>query len=191
MHKSQIICISGTRKSGKDTLLKFLHAIDFRITRLAFADKLKEDLTPLLLEQFGIDPFDCDDKSKELIRPIMIAYGCAWRETDENHWVKEVVYSAKKIHAVNNSTIVAISDVRFMNELSYFRKEYKENMFHIDISRVGAPKPTDEEEKHFEGIRALADYKLNWGEDNATQILEKTNVVYQWLLSKGLEPRQA
>lgn len=189
MSKPQVICISGTRKAGKDTLLKILTAIDGRISRFSFADRLKQDIYPLLMDQFSIDPFDCNDSEKELIRPIMIAYGCAWRNVDENHWVKIVVNSANMQCSVQENTIIGISDIRFMNELKYFRKEYGSNMFHIDVSRDGAPPPTEEEERHFREVKSLADYHLNWGNDEMPEIINKSKIVYEWLLSKGLKPQ--
>lgn len=186
MTDKHAIIVSGVRRSGKDTLITLLHGLDSRFERFSFADRLKEDLISLLGDQFNIDPFNCSEEQKELVRPILIAYGCAWREVNKNHWVELVIERAQFRQRVMSDMIVAVSDGRFTNEIKAFRDFYGKNLFHIDVSRTDGPPPTEEEERNFRQVQEMADYKLVWGNDSMSARIEKATMVYNWLLENGL-----
>jgi hypothetical protein len=188
--QKHLLLISGPRQVGKDTLLKWLYGIDSRITRFSFADRLKEDLSGLLMEQFNIDPFDCTAEQKELTRDILIAYGCTWRAIDSDHWVDHVIHRIRRQEKVDEFFIPAVSDGRFPNEIVRLRQEYGAGLHHIDITRVGAPPPTSEEEKHYRQVAAMADYHLNWGHNDMPAQIEHAKTVYNWLISHGLPANQ-
>ena len=87
-----LIGISGAARSGKDSFYLLLRKIiseDVIIERSAFADELKCDIRPLLLEKFNIDVNSYSDKEKESVRPLMVSYGTLARSIDENFWIKK------------------------------------------------------------------------------------------------------
>lgn len=155
-----IIGISGNRCVGKDAFFKILLAFDRRFKRYAFADSLKHDLAPLLKTQFDIDIFNVEAKEKEIIRPIMISYGVAWRNIDVDHWVKNV-YNA--IQKEGNGVIPVITDLRYKNELEFLRAKYGYKLIHINIVRKGSISPTEEELNNLKYISDKADVQVEWG----------------------------
>ena len=88
-----VIGLSGLARSGKDSfflLLKSALEGRYECNRTAFADVLKGDLSELVLDKFNIDLYDCSNKDKELVRPLMVSYGTLARAIDEDHWIKKV-----------------------------------------------------------------------------------------------------
>lgn len=154
-----IIAFSGNRCVGKDTayeiLSSYIHCI-----RFAFADALKNDLKDLIKTQFDIDIFNPTKEEKEFIRPLMIAYGCMWREKDAEHWAKIVVQQIQKDFIHSHFAIV---DLRFENELDELEDAFGSDLFHVNIVNTFAPSPTYEEEKHYKKVAQRAHYHINWG----------------------------
>ena len=163
------IALTSTRGCGKDTLYSHFAALDPCFSRYAFADCLKEDLRPLLLEQFGFDILNCTNAQKELVRGILIAYGMAWRALDPLHWVRKVVDQIREDVARDPLVIPCITDVRFENEAQHLREAFPLRLTLINLTREGSPPPTEEEEKHFRQVAAMADLHLNWGNDTEEQ----------------------
>jgi hypothetical protein len=167
-----IIAFSGNRCVGKDTAYKLfaqhvcsVSSIEARhgivnCVRFAFADTLKSDLKDLIKIQFGIDIFNPTKEEKEFIRPMMITYGCMWREKDPEHWVKIVI---KQIQKDLITPYFAIVDLRFENELDELEKAFGKDLIHVNISNKYAPPPTVEEEKHYRKIAQRAHYYIDWG----------------------------
>jgi hypothetical protein len=163
-----IIGISGNRCVGKDTFYKFLFTLDRRFKRYAFADSLKQDLDPLFKNQFNIDIFNIEAKEKEIIRPIMISYGVAWRNIDVNHWVKNVYNNIQK---ECDYTIPVITDLRYKNELEFLREKYGNKLIHINITRKGSISPTEEELNNLKYISNKADVQIEWGFNTDEEML--------------------
>jgi hypothetical protein len=87
-----IISISGSARSGKDTLFQCLSDIlakhNINVERFGLADELKADLDGFLRQRLGISAFTTDPAEKDLIRPLMVAYGKIKRiQTKGQYWV--------------------------------------------------------------------------------------------------------
>jgi len=169
-----VIGLGCVRAAGKDTLFTRLQELEPRCRRFAFADALKRDLDPFLLDRFGIGAFTSDPHNKEIIRGMLIAYGMAQRMRDEDYWVKRTIADineAVSIEAQRSSifaprplVIPIITDVRFPNEAALLRSTFPGFRL-VNVTRHGAPPPTDEEEKHYRTVAALADHQFIWGND--------------------------
>ncbi len=170
-----IIGISGNRCVGKDTFFKILFTFDQRFRRYAFADSLKQDLSPLFKTQFNIDIFNVESKEKEIIRPIMISYGVAWRNIDINHWVKKV-YNTIQTQCEN--IIPVITDLRYKNELEFLREKYGDKLIHINITRKDSICPTDEELNNLKHISDKADIQIEWGSNSYDEMVNIVKSVY-------------
>lgn len=163
----KIIAISGNRCAGKDTLFNALQSTTGgNFKRYAFADALKSDLKELIREQFGIDIFNATGEEKEFVRPILISYGCVWRERDVDHWCKKVCAAID----ADSTMVPVITDLRFKNELDVLRNEYGSSLYHIHLERKNNVEPTEEEQKNIHSIDHLADYKLVWGGNTPEEI---------------------
>jgi len=172
-----IIGISGTRCVGKDTAYELLTKFK-TFTRYAFADALKNDLKDLVQSQFNIDIFSPSKEDKELIRPLMITYGCMWRAKDPDHWVKKVTSQIKPFE------FSVIVDVRFENELDILKKMYGSNFVHVNIANKFAPEPTCEEQKHFKQIAQRADYSIEWGNNTCQERIDIITDLYKFVKNR-------
>lgn len=162
MSNINCILVTGSRRVGKDTFFHLLNKLyPNQFTRKAFADELKQDLNPLSQKMFQKNVDELDNKEKEIFRPIMISYGCAWREIDPLHWVKKVSYKIA-VEKLQVYVCQVILDNRFPNEIAFFRDGYPDNTIVLEIEREGAPEPTDEEKKNIPLIKPFIDYSIKW-----------------------------
>ncbi len=162
MFQSKIYLVGGVARSGKDTVTKAfiqrLSNLDIYAKRYAFADELKKQLDPFLRMHLGISAFTEDQKEKELIRPILLAWGKICRDTDENYWAKIV---AEKIRNEPYPHVVIISDYRYPNEHKYLGGKT------IHLTRVKEngetfPPVGKDEETYDSILLEEANYKLSW-----------------------------
>lgn len=110
-----ILGIGGVAQSGKDSLYKALYFIDHRFIRYAFADKVREDLRPVILRQYGVDITNCSSSDKELCREIMVNYATLMREESKGmYWINAIETAIKS--SIDSNLIPVITDVRFENE---------------------------------------------------------------------------
>ncbi len=172
-HPPLVLSLAGNRAVGKDTLFSALHSVDNRFRSYAFAAPLKRDLVPFLLQHFDIDPQTATGSAKELIRPMLIAYGCAKRAIDPDYWVSRTIMQIQSDwNGRDASFIPVVTDCRFENEARLLRKSFGDGFRLINLTRKGAPPPTEEEEKHYRRVAELADHCINWGDDTPEQRLD-------------------
>lgn len=112
MSNPLVIGFGFTARCGKDFAVKqVLAAYPETAQRVAFADALKSDLDQWLQQHLGISAWTEDPSEKEIIRPILVAYGEARRKQDPLCWVKRAYNRLDPIRE-----IICISDVRYPNE---------------------------------------------------------------------------
>jgi hypothetical protein len=179
-----VIGLHGTRGTGKDTLCEAMRKVDHRIKRFAFADELKKDLKPFLHQYYSVDVFTVTGVDKEWIRPLLIEHGMAMRARDPLHWCRKTTDSiiASLDRAAPRTPLV--TDVRFENEVKHLRYTFtggREAPFSsfvlIDVTRDGSPPPTDEEEKHYRDVAAMADIHFHWGNDSTEEQCVKAHAL--------------
>ncbi len=157
--------LGSSRMTGKDTFFSLLSKHDSRFKRWAFADVLKEYCETLCREAFGKNVFQLEPSEKEMFRPILIEVGRLFRSIDEDYWVKQVHMQINNRTSVDPTVIPIITDGRFSNEYNYFRKIYGESALFINIERIGAPDPTDEEKRNIPELMKLMDKTISWNTD--------------------------
>lgn len=173
MNDNLVLGITGNNRVGKDTLCANLRQIHKRVQRYAFADALKNDLAGFIRTNFKFDIFNCTAEQKELVRPIMIAYGCAKRAVDINYWAKQVVTNIESDQSYDTYSIIpVITDVRFESEAIFLKKSFGKNFKLIAVNRSDAPEPTEEEKKNYPAVAALADFTVNWGGNSVEEQLK-------------------
>lgn len=183
-----VIGLHGTRGSGKDTLFSRLEEIHGQYGRVAFAQALKMDLRPFTLQHFDIDALTCEGADKELIRPMLIAYGMAQRARDPLYWCKRATDQIAVDWAARDADFVpVVTDVRFENEVHHLRRTFPRDSRHagvviVNVTRDGAPPPTEEEEKHYRDVAALADIHFHWGNDSWGEQCEKARKLHDDIL---------
>ncbi|NBW11410.1 MAG: hypothetical protein EBR82_25595 [Caulobacteraceae bacterium] len=183
-----IIGITGVARCGKDTfysiLKKFLEERQMKSERLALADDLKKELNTFTKEKFNIDLFKCDGKDKELIRPLMVAYGkCRRVQTEGKYWTSLVTPKIKEL--IKQDIIPIITDIRY---IEYKDDEYawlkSQNGMLIHLSRKlddGSlvPPANIEEKSNDNKLKAVADLSICW------DTCQDTNFLYE-LMQKNL-----
>jgi hypothetical protein len=176
-----VVGLHSPRGGGKDTLFQRLNTLNSTFERRAFADKLKEDTAPLIRAHMGYDPDYLTAEQKEIVRPLWIGWGMACRAMDPLHWVKAVtdqidIHWRGRLHPF----IPVVTDVRFENEATCLREHYGEAFRLIDLTRTGAPPPTDEEEKHYRAVATMADLRLKWGGNTLEEQFEHA----RWVIDR-------
>lgn len=156
--KPTIIMISGYARSGKDTLANaFLEAAQGHgRAKVSFATPLKKAVQ-LALNYLGlshIDAFTEDPKLKALLRPLYVEVGKAARAIDKDVFVKA---AWREVWGIidKKDDIVVIPDLRYANEIEYFRSmsvTHGSHVFHMHIDRFGNEAANEEER---ESVKAL------------------------------------
>ena len=161
MFQSKIYLVGGVARSGKDTVIKaFLQRfadLGIYAKRYAFADELKKQLDPFLRMHLGISAFTEEQKEKELIRPILLAWGKICRDTDENYWAKIV---AEKIRNEPFPHIACISDFRYPNEAKFLGG----TTIHLTrtVRGIALPPTGEDEIKNNPIIMENANFRFAW-----------------------------
>jgi hypothetical protein len=156
-----LIGISGYARSGKDTfglsLQRILKTYKINAQIDAFANVLKKDIDPFLLDKFNISAFTKNDGEKFLIRPMLVAYGESKRNQNPNYWIEQIEQKSK-----NNLTI--ITDVRYENEAKWIIDSggflIHLNRQREDGSYIEAPNPQEAENNP--KVADLASLKIVW-----------------------------
>jgi hypothetical protein len=183
-----MIGITGVARCGKDTfysiLKKYLEEKNIKSERLALADDLKKELNDFTKEKFKIDLFKCDGQDKELVRPLMVAYGkCRRVQSEGKHWTSQLEPKIKDL--LKNNIIPIITDVRY---IEYKDDEYawlkSHNGILIHLSRKlddGSlvPPANIEEKANDNKLKAVADFTICW------DTCQDTNFLYE-LMQKNL-----
>lgn len=166
----KFIGVSGVATTGKDEFanlaVKFFASKGLVVEKFALADQLKCDLYPLIKQRMGIDIFNCSPDKKELIRPIMVAYGCAQRENSNGEYWTSCLDSTIKNYP--DLDIAIISDIRFAfypGDENVWIKSKNGKIIHLTrlLSDGSVVQPANlEESKHDPLIKNAADYKLTW-----------------------------
>jgi len=185
---SMIIGITGVARSGKDTfysiLKKYLKEKNIDCQRIALADELKKELGDFVEKKFKIDLNKCDGSDKELIRPLMVAYGkCRRVQTEGKYWTSLVDPKVKELKKENMLPI--ITDIRY---IEYKEDEYSwlksHNGILIHLSRKlddgsFVPPANIEEKSNDNKLKAVADFTICW------DTCQDTNFLYE-LMQKNL-----
>jgi hypothetical protein len=168
---SNIIGLTGVARSGKDTfysiLKKYLEERSVKSERIALADNLKDELGQFVKQNFNIDLNKCDGKDKELVRPLMVAYGrCRRVQTDGKYWTSLIDQNIADLK--NRKIMPIVTDIRY---IEYKDDEYSwlkaHNGILIHISRKlddgTLIQPANIEEKSNDNkLKAVADYSVCW-----------------------------
>ena len=123
-HNTKLYGISGVARAGKDTfastLVKIISEEDLGSCQIiSFAEALKSDIDSFLLEKVGISAFTQATNQKEIIRPLLVAYGMTMRTIDPLYWVNKVRTQIDE--NIQNNVISLITDVRFPNEVNFIK----------------------------------------------------------------------
>jgi len=181
----KIVGISGLARSGKDLFATVAQNIleqeyNFTTDRHALAFELKSDLDNLISLKTGIDVFTDDTKKKNIIRPLLVAYGDMMRKvSDGRYWTNKM---DKKI-SESKADVFFVTDVRYdfypYDECWWVQNKSLGKLVHITRYKIGpAPSkrrvttstpvkmydsaPNDHERLNDPKVKKKADYSFEW-----------------------------
>ncbi len=138
----KLIGISGKRGTGKSLLAVNLE--DYGFDRISLAGELKERC----IIDFGLghhQVYGCDkerptgykrtDGSPLTSRDIMIRMGVFYRSIDPLYWCKAL----DKTIALRHNDKFVIDDIRFLNEINYFKSKYGAKFVRIEREEAENP----------------------------------------------------
>jgi hypothetical protein len=190
-----VIGIAGYAKAGKDTFVSIAKIIlernDYRPIRIAFADKLKDEVQGMLYEnKFKLDIKKLAPEEKERVRPLLVFWGCQRRYESENglywvdianDWLEDIVYECKEGGESDERIVALVSDVRFPNESKWVHESWKGQVIHLrrykkKVIGMGHSTegitysydheydlaPNEEEFKQDPLVLGQADYRVEW-----------------------------
>jgi hypothetical protein len=140
-----VIGIAGYAKAGKDTFVSIAKTIltrnDYRPIRIAFADKLKDEVQGMLYDnRFKLDVKKLTPEEKERVRPLFVFWGCQRRyESDGGlywvdvvqEWLEDIAYECKQEGESDERIVALVSDVRFPNESKWIHETWNGQVIHL------------------------------------------------------------
>jgi hypothetical protein len=184
-----MIGLTGVARSGKDTffsiLKKYLKEKNINTQRVALADELKKELEDFVDKKFKINLNKCEGSEKELIRPLMVAYGkCRRVQTEGKYWTSMVDSTIKDFK--KNDILPIITDIRYIeykdDEYSWL-KNYNGILIHISrkLDDGTLVQPANIEEKSNDNkLKAVSDISIIW------ETCQDVNFLYE-LMQKQLK----
>ena len=188
-----LVGISAFALCGKDTFASLLTQVvsPHPVTRVAFAQALKEELDPLF-RAFGGTAFETDPVKKALIRPILVSLGMTQRiVSNGRYWIDKVEPTVKE--ALNRGDLVIVTDVRFENEIDWLHSLGGKSVY---LNREGVTAPNEEEKRNDPIMRKKADYLLDWptltkkGKKNEIDLDGLRKIVHAWWTSVNQSTNQ-
>ncbi len=186
----KIIGISGFARSGKDLFTTVAQSVlkehGLKTERYALAYELKNDLKDLIKTKVGIDVFTENTEEKNIIRPLLVAYGDVMRKTSEGkYWTQKVEQRLGK----SNVDVVFITDIRYdhyiEDECAWLQNKQSGKLIHVTKYvmspmpqgkrfsknkqvKVYQSAPNEHESLNDPKVRKRSDLKIEW-EDVSSQ----------------------
>jgi hypothetical protein len=143
----KLIGISGLARSGKDLFATVAAKIineqcNLKVEKRALAYELKYDLKDLIKDKTDIDVFTENTKQKNIIRPLLVAYGDTMRKFSEGkYWTAKM---ETKI-AESNADVFIVTDIRYDfyvgDECDWLRNKMGGKLIHVTKYKLG-PAPS-------------------------------------------------
>ena len=150
------------------------------------AYELKSDLKDLIHTKTGIDVFTENTEEKNIIRPLLVAYGDVMRKiTEGKYWTKKVEQRLGK----SNADVVFITDIRYdhyiEDECAWLQNKQSGKLIHVTKYvmspmpqgkrfsknkqvKVYQSAPNEHESLNDPKVRKRSDLKIEW-EDVSSQ----------------------
>ena len=185
------IGISGVAGCGKNTLssiiIKLLQRMGLPYRELSIANNLKQEISWVSRELYGINSSNCTREEKDTIRPLLVAHGVIKRElSNGRHWVEML----NKELAPDKINI--ITDIRFnkyeKDEVYWLKKEINGVLIHLSRydeikgKRVFFSPANEEERRNDPLVKKESDFALNWKteEDQTKKIISAARLL-KWV----------
>ena len=189
--KYKNIGISGVAGCGKNTLseiiIKLLQRFELPYRELSIANNLKQEVSWVSRELYGINSSNCTREEKETIRPLLVAHGEIKRNlSNGTHWTS----SLNKELAADKINI--ITDIRYnkyeKDEVYWLKSEINGVLIHLSRydemngKRIYFPPANEAERENDPFVKSEADFILNWkSEKDDTKKIISTSRLLKWV----------
>jgi len=189
--KYKSIGISGVAGCGKNTLstiiIKLLQRMGLPYRELSIAKNLKEEVSWVSRELYGINSSNCTREEKDTIRPLLVAHGEIKRKlSNGRHWVEML----NKELAPDKINI--ITDIRYnqyeKDEVFWLKNEINGVLIHLSRYNQLEPGrdyflPANEAEKRNDPlIKRESDFLLKWRtEENQIKKIISAEKLLKWV----------
>jgi|TARA_R110002051_G_scaffold221298_2_gene284907 hypothetical protein len=185
------IGISGVAGCGKNTLstiiVKLLQRMELPYRELSIANNLKQEVSWVSRELYGINSSNCTREEKDIIRPFLVAHGVIKRNlSNGRHWL-DILNKELAPDKIN-----IITDIRYnkyeKDEVYWLKREINGVLIHLSRydekngKRMYFP-PVNEAEKNNDPlVKAEADFILNWkSEKDDTKKIISASQMLKWV----------
>lgn len=159
-----VVGIAGSARCGKDTFAILTQEVliksksEQKVAKAGFADNVKQDCHKLLVEKAGISAYTEVTEEKELIRPLLVAYGThLMRKINEKVWIRRMEPRLDLTKTIKASLF--ITDVRYQNEIDWIKENGGKVIY---IEQEGLQPANSEEKKNDKYLRGGADLIVSW-----------------------------
>ena len=189
--KYKNIGISGVAGCGKNTLstiiIKLLQRMGLPYRELSIAKNLKQEVSWVSRELYGINSSNCTREEKDTIRPLLVAHGEIKRKLSHGrHWVEML----NKELAPDKINI--ITDIRYnqyeKDEVFWLKNEINGVLIHLSRYNQLEPGrdyflPVNEAEKRNDPlIKRESDFLLKWRtEENQIKKIISAEKLLKWV----------
>lgn len=178
MQKSLLISCTGFASSGKNTFCDLFqkqlkNKLGLETLQLSFAEQLRTDVSSFLKDKCFFDVWKETDKDQ--FRPLLVWYGNLKRSQTFGHYfidkVKDKFDIYKKDQSLLNKTSIgAVSDLRFEDELDFCKSEgvvvhiskYKILSKNAPYTKIFTTPPNEFEAKNDPILKRASDYQVCW-----------------------------
>jgi hypothetical protein len=179
----KIIGLSGVAGAGKDLFYEILSQ-KIPCFKASLADNLKKEVSPWCLENYGIDPMNCNRKEKNSIRDLLVFHGSFRRhQTQGRYWIESLEKSIFNSDIPRLNKHIIITDIRYdeyeKDEVQWLKNEQKGILVHLSrMDNNIEIKPANlEESKNNPKLIEKADFHIEWPtiKGSHSYVLEKTS----------------
>ncbi len=190
-YKFNNIGISGVAGCGKnalsDIIVKLLKRMNLPCRELSIANNLKQEVSGVSRELYGINSSSCTRKEKDTIRPLLVAHGEIKRNLSQGRYWVDLLTSELDSEKIN-----IITDLRFdqyeRDEVYWLKNEINGVLIHlsrydeINGKRTFFPPVNDAERKNNPKVKGKADFILNWKtEKNLIKRIISAQKLLEWV----------
>ena len=173
----KLIGVSGLARSGKDLFTTVAQDVlkehGLKTERYALAYELKNDLKDLIYKKTGIDVFTENTEEKNIIRPLLVAYGDVMRKiSGGKYWTQKIEQRIGK----SKADVVFITDIRYdfypEDECTWLQYKQCGKLIHVTRykydtlskrkKKVYDCPPNEHEATNNPKVKDRADYSFEW-----------------------------
>ena len=189
--KYKSIGISGVAGCGKNTLseiiIKLLQRLELPYRELSIAKNLKQEISWVSRELYGINSSNCTREEKDTIRPLLVAHGEIKRKLSNGTYWTSLLNKELAPEKIN-----IITDIRFneyeKDEVYWLKNEINGVLIHLSrYDKVNGGKayypPANEAERRNEPLlKEEADFLLKWKtEKDPTKKINSVDKLLKWV----------